>query len=186
MKELQVLQIVISEYLFTKYPKWDEGLLSKFRAVLVSETGLEKVAHKIALGRYILIGKGEENTGGRSKSSILANVSEAVFAAVYLDAKEKGHRAATKVILSLFKAEVEANEVTFAFEDVKTAFQELVQKKKLGKIEYQVISEEGPDHDKNFVMALFVGGVEKSRGSGKNKKSAEQQAAIEAMQKMKK
>ena len=74
-----VLQIVISEYLFEKYPSWNEGLLSRFRAVLVCETGLERVAQKINLGRYILIGKGEEASGGRQKASILANVSEAVL-----------------------------------------------------------------------------------------------------------
>ncbi|MDX2472042.1 MAG: ribonuclease III [SAR324 cluster bacterium] len=181
-----VLQIVISDYLFEKYPDWNEGLLSRFRAVLVCETGLEKVANRINLGRYILIGKGEEASGGRQKASILANVSEAVFAAVYLDAKDKGAKAAKKVILSLFESEVEDNEITFAYEDVKTYFQEWVQKKKLGAIEYKLVSDEGPDHMKTFVMALFIGGKEVAKGSGKNKKTAEQQAAFKALQEMKK
>ncbi len=181
-----VLQIVISEYLFEKYPSWNEGLLSRFRAVLVCETGLERVAQKINLGRYILIGKGEEASGGRQKASILANVSEAVFAAVYLDAKEKGAKAAQKVILSLFESEVEDNEVSFAYEDVKTYFQEWVQKKKLGPIEYKLISDDGPDHSKTFVMAVLINGKEIARGSGKNKKTAEQYAAYKALQEIKK
>lgn len=182
-----ILQFVISEHLMTHYPDLPEGMLSKFRAVLVSEKGLSKLAKKIDLGRYLFIGKGEEITGGREKNSILSDALEALFSAVYLDSRnEDGVQTVKKTIKSLFHEEIEIAEQTFTYIDYKTDFQEFVQKNKLGNLSYQVIDEKGPDHDKEFITALKVDDRVYGIGSGKSKKTSEQNAAIDAFRKLKK
>ncbi|MCG8334317.1 MAG: ribonuclease III [Proteobacteria bacterium] len=180
-----ILQFVMSDHLMTNYPDLPEGMLSKFRAVLVSEKGLSKLAQKINLGQYLFIGKGEEITGGRAKSSILSDALEALFSAVYLDSKKvKGVEIVASLIKNLFAEEIEKAEETFASVDYKTDFQEYVQKNKLGTLTYKVIEERGPDHDKEFVTALIVGDQVYGVGTGKSKKTSEQHAAIDAFRKL--
>ncbi len=180
-----ILQFVMSDYLMENYPELPEGMLSKFRAVLVSEKGLSKLAQKIDLGQYLFIGKGEEITGGREKSSILSDALEALFSAVFLDSKAKhGVEVVARMIRTLFTEEIEKAEETFATVDYKTDFQEYIQKNKLGTLNYTVIEERGPDHDKEFVTALMVDEQVFGIGSGKSKKTSEQNAAIDAFKKL--
>jgi ribonuclease III len=182
-----ILQFVISEHLMFHYPELPEGMLSKFRAVLVSEKGLSSLAKKIDLGQYLFIGKGEEITGGRAKNSILSDALEALFSAIYMDSREKdGIMVITQTIKNLFREEIEIAEKTFASIDYKTDFQEFVQKNKLGVLSYQVIEEKGPDHDKEFITALKVDDQVYGVGAGKSKKASEQNAAIDAFEKLKK
>jgi len=177
-----VLQFVISEYLMIHYPDLTEGMMSKFRAVLVSEKGLNIIAKQIDLGKYIHIGKGEATTGGRGKKSILADTLEAVFASVYLDSqKEHGISKVKEMILRLFDEEFKKSEKTFSKTDFKTDLQELVQKQNLGEIQYRVIEEFGPDHDKEFVSTVFVDEKELGTGRGKSKKISEKAAAMIAI-----
>ncbi len=181
-----VLDLIISDYLMLRFPEMAEGELSKFRAVLVSEAGLSRVARELKLGHFMRIGKGEETTGGREKSSILANAFEAVMAAVYLDSKEKGIKLIEQVILNLFAPLIEEHLESFAFEDVKTDLQEWVQKRGKEEICYQTLDEQGPDHDKSFLIGVYIGEKLMGKGEGKNKKSAEQQAASDALHQLKK
>ena len=181
-----ILQFVISDYLMIHYPDLPEGMLSKFRAVLVSESGLSTLAKKIDLGRFVLIGKGEEITGGREKNSILSDTIEALFCAVFMDSREKaGIEIVTNIIQSLFSEEIKTAEKTFSTIDYKTDFQEFVQKRKLGALNYKVIEESGPDHNKEFVTALMIANGIFGIGKGKSKKISEQNAAINAFEKMK-
>lgn len=181
-----ILQFVMSDHLMSAYPELPEGMLSKFRAVLVSEKGLSRLAQKIDLGLYLFIGKGEEITGGREKSSILSDALEALFSAVYLDSKtEHGVLVVTRMIKALFADEIEKAEETFASIDYKTDFQEYVQKNKLGILSYKVIEERGPDHDKEFVTALLVDDRLFGIGTGKSKKISEQHAAVNAFKRLK-
>jgi len=181
-----ILQFVISKNLMTGYPDLPEGMLSKFRAVLVSETGLSAIAKKIGLGDYLLIGKGEETTGGREKNSILSDTLEAIFCAIFLDSSEQhGISKISNIINQLFFEEIKTAEKTFASVDYKTDFQEFVQKKKLGALNYKVIEESGPDHNKEFVTALMIANEIFGIGKGKSKKISEQNAAINAFKKIK-
>jgi ribonuclease-3 len=181
-----ILQFVMSDHLMSNYPDLPEGMLSKFRAVLVSEKGLSRLAQKIDLGRYLFIGKGEEITGGREKNSILSDALEALFSAVYLDSKsEHGVVIVTEMIKTLFSDEIERAEETFASIDYKTDFQEYVQKNKLGTLSYKVVEERGPDHDKEFVTALLVDDKLFGIGTGKSKKISEQHAAVDAFKRLK-
>jgi len=180
-----ILQFIISDYLMHKYPDLPEGMLSKFRSVLVSESGLSVIANKIELGSFILIGKGEESTGGREKKSILADALEALISAVYLDSRVPfGVEKTKEVILNLFMDDIRLAEKTFATIDYKTDIQEYVQKNKLGELSYKVIEEIGPDHDKEFVTALMVSDQVYGVGRGKSKKTSEQNAAIHAFEKL--
>lgn len=182
-----ILQFVMSDHLMSKYPELPEGMLSKFRAVLVSEKGLSTLAKKIGLGQYLFIGKGEEITGGREKNSILSDALEALFAAIFLDSRaEKNVSNVSRIIKDLFKQEIQTAEETFASIDHKTDFQEYVQKNKLGPLAYKVIEERGPDHDKEFVTALLIADEIFGIGTGKSKKTSEQKAAIDAFEKIKK
>ncbi len=181
-----VLQFIMSDYLMTNYPNLPEGMLSKFRAVLVSEKGLSRLAKKINLGRYLFIGKGEEITGGRDKNSILSDALEALLSAIFLDSRQEfGAKRITDIIWCLFKEEIKSAEKTFATVDYKTDFQEYVQKNKLGNLTYKIIEESGPDHDKEFVTALMIDSEVYGVGRGKSKKISEQNAAIGAFDKIK-
>lgn len=181
-----VLQFVMSDQLMTLFPLLSEGFLSKFRAVLVSEKGLSKVAKQIELGQFLRIGKGEEMTGGRKKPSILSDAMEALFAAVYLDSKEKaGASEVSQMIVRLFKSEIKEAEKTFSSVDYKTDLQEYVQKNKCGDLVYQVLSETGPDHAKQFKIAILIRGKQFGTGMGRSKKAAEQEAAVAALQQLK-
>ena len=181
-----ILQFVISDILVESYPSLPEGQLSKFRSVLVSEKGLSELAEKINLGKFLLIGKGEILTGGRKKKSILADTFEAVIAAIYLDSKKKNAAAAVSQVITHFFADtISKAEDIFAFIDHKTDLQELVQKGKYGDLVYKLLDETGPDHQKEFLTAVYINNDEYGRGTGRSKKISEQQAAINALQKLK-
>jgi len=171
-----VLELISSEYLFEKYPTVPEGGLSKKRASLVCEPSLAICARKMHFGEMIFFGKGEEAAGGREKDSILADVTEAVLGAIYLDSGlEKAREYVNEKILSTLK-EYEL------FVDSKTILQEAVQKH-IGAdtIEYRLIGETGPEHDKTFTVEIFVSGKGLAKGEGKTKKAAQQQAAHSAL-----
>ena len=173
-----VLGFVIGDILFHRFPTLDEGALSKMKAYLVSATSLATKARLYDMGEVIYLGVGEEKSGGRKKESLLANVFEALIAAVYLDG---GIVPARHLIERSFIHDLNGlNEQDLLFQDYKTALQELAQGKGLQLPEYQVIGEEGPDHDKRFIVEVKVGGLA-ARGEGSSKKEAQQQAAKHAL-----
>ncbi len=172
-----VLSIVVSDYLFSHYKELPEGELTKLRASLVCEKALHVFAKEIHLGEFLLLGKGEEHTGGRERSSILADAFEAVIAAIYLDG---GMEAAAKHILRFIPKHVEKNN-PMSFRDYKTVLQEIIQKNPEEKVEYVLAGECGPDHDKAFTVQVCLNSNVIGTGVGKSKKAAEQMAAKEAL-----
>ena len=173
-----VLGFVIGDLLFRHFPELDEGALSKMKAYLVSAPSLAKKAHQYGMGEVILLGVGEEKTGGRKKDSLLANLFEAVIAAIYLDG---GIEPARKLIETTFADEIRAiDEEDLLFHDYKTALQEVAQANGLQLPDYNVVAEVGPDHDKRFVVEVKLGGFA-ARGEGTSKKEAQQQAARHAL-----
>lgn len=173
-----VLNLVVSEYLMKSCPDSTEGDLSRLRAAVVSESALAIVARAIGIGPYLLLGKGEEQTGGRNKDSLLADSLEALIASVYLDA---GMQAAEMLILRSFGDMISKTCATGGILDYKTTLQELCQEKLKLLPEYRVISETGPDHLKQFTVEISVNREVYGRGVGKSKKEAEQKAAKEAL-----
>ena len=171
-----VLDLVVGHKLMTRYPQLAEGELSVTRAQVVSETGLSEVAAALGLGQYLMLGKGEEKSGGRTKPSILADAFEAILAAVYLDG---GFAAASDMVGRLLSQRIETVEFK-GFYDFKTRLQETAQARLKSTPTYRVVSELGPDHDKRFVVAVTIGTDEWARAVGKSKKEAEQMAAAEA------
>jgi len=168
-----VLGLVISDFLSTKFPQADEGKLSKMRSSLVKEDTLAGIARALNLGRHILLGKGEENTLGRDKDSILASGYEAVLGAIYLDG---GLPAVMDCAQVHFQALLGGNELLSLQQDTKTLLQEFCQARFRRSPAYQVVSEEGPDHEKMFEVMVAMGEL-KRYGKGRNKKEAEQVAA---------
>jgi ribonuclease-3 len=175
-----VLGIVITETLYMRYPDCTEGQLAKLRAAVVNATALADVARSLGLGEYLYLGRGEETTGGRDKSSILADTLEALFGAVFLSA---GLTAAGEVIHRLFDPLIEAASVLGAGLDWKTSLQEIAAAHDLGLPEYQV-TDVGPDHAKEFTAQAVVGGLVLGEGAGRSKKVAEQQAASAAYERI--
>lgn len=174
-----ILGLVVSEHLYKKYPMYPEGKLTKLRAKIVCEQSLAYVAKKKNVGKYLLLGKGEEATGGRERESILADTVEAIIGAIYLDSSYEKVR---KVLLNGFGDDiVKAVSKGILFIDYKTELQERVQKIGNMKIEYIVEREEGPDHGKIFYMNVSIDGKKISIGKGRNKKEAEQSAAKKAL-----
>jgi ribonuclease-3 len=178
-----VLDLVISQDLLLNYPDTPEGELSKMKARIVSETALAKVARRLEIGRYLLLGRGEEITQGRTKPSLLANALEAILAAIYLDG---GLDSACHVIQKIFKSEFEELLKTEAFTDYKTELQELCQRDYEILPTYTVLTESGPDHQKTFEVQISIKGDVYGRGIGRSKKEAEQEAAREALEKLRK
>jgi ribonuclease III len=176
-----VLGLVISEYLMRTCPDSTEGDLSRLRAAVVSEPALASIAREIGLGSYLLLGKGEEQTGGRDKDSLLANTLEALIASIYLDA---GTAAVETFVLGLFEEAIKRTCTSRSTLDYKTELQELCQERLKQLPEYRIASETGPDHQKQFEIELFIKGDVYGRGVGKNKKEAEQKAAKEALGKL--
>jgi ribonuclease-3 len=181
-----VLGFVIADLLFTQFPTHSEGYKSKVKAGIVSSASLARLAEEIDLGRYVLLGRGEEKTGGRQKHAILADSFEALIAAIYLDG---GIDPARDFILSrlaplVIAAGDRAAEAAFT-EDWKSALQEWLQSVGRGLPVYRLASAEGPDHRKRFDIEVMVGGVVVGRAMGRSKKDAEQQAAKEALAKLK-
>ena len=178
-----VLDLVVGEYLFFKFPNISEGELSKLRASLVSEDGFQKLAHNINLGTYIYISAAEENNKGRSKPSILSNTFEALMGAIYL---ESGLKEVKKIMTKLLENEYPKIDMKSLFKDYKTTLQELTQAH-FGVIpEYILLRATGPDHQKEFEISVTINKKEFSRAHGKTKKDAEQKSAkiaIEMIQK---
>ena len=169
-----VLGFVIGDLLFQHFPHLDEGALSKMKAYLVSAPSLAEKARQYEMGGVILLGVGEEKTGGRKKDSLLANLFEAVIAAIYLDG---GVDPARQLIERSFADDIaRIDQQDLLFHDYKTALQELAQAKGLQLPDYNVVAEVGPDHDKTFVVEVKVGSLT-ARGEGSSKKEAQQQAA---------
>ena len=173
-----VLNLVVGHILMKRFPEWKEGELSRMRASLVNETQLATIASMLGLGAHIQLGRGEEQTNGREKSSILANTFEAVVAAVYLDG---GFDAVHKFIATHFSDLLENIHTPAASYDYKSQLQEYVQAHQRVMPQYHVINESGPDHDKTFIVQLEVKAL-KTEGVGKSKKLAEQDAARNALE----
>lgn len=176
-----VLELVISDYIYALYPKMPEGELTKLRAGTVCEASLAERAADIHISGFIMLGKGEETTGGRHRDSILADAFEAVIGAVYLDG---GIDAARKHILGQLEGTVGRVRQSLNIIDCKTRLQEEIQKNSKEPIHYEIIGESGPDHDKLFTASVNHNGSMLGEGSGKSKKEAEQAAALDALKKM--
>nr|WP_207754889.1 ribonuclease III [Desulforadius tongensis] len=173
-----VLELVISDYLYRKFPHSTEGELTKLRAAVVCEPSLAKVARGLALGLCLRMGRGEERSGGRERPSILADAFEALLGAIYLD---KGLEAARKVILQEMESIIEDVVAGRLEKDYKTELQEMLQQYSADPVNYVILKEEGPDHDKTFTAGVVYRGKEVGRGTGHSKKEAEQRAAKEAL-----
>ena len=167
-----VLQLVTSEKLYTENPDMPEGKMSKQRAALVCEEALSEYSKQIDLGRFMFLGKGEENTGGRERPSVLADAFEAVIGAIFLDG---GIEPAKKFIRRFLDDAHHYNQ------DFKTLLQEIIQKNPGERLSYVVVGESGPDHDKSFTVEVRLNSNPIGTGTGKSKKQAEQQAAKEAL-----
>jgi ribonuclease-3 len=176
-----VLSIITSDYIYRNHPELPEGEMTKTRAAIVCESSLMKCAEKIRLGDYLYLGRGEENTGGRKRTSILSDAFEALIGAIYLDG---GIAMAGKFILWAMEDIYRDMKGKDVFRDYKTQFQEIIQKQSDQQISYRIIDERGPDHDKVFISELFVGNKPYGKGEGRTKKEAEQNAARAAMDKM--
>ncbi len=173
-----VLDLIVGEYLFFKFPKSDEGNLSKIRAALVNEDGFEKLARSINLGEYIYLSNAEENNGGREKASLLSNAFEAVMGAIYL---ESGLDVVRKIAIELIEKNHKEISLDSLFRDFKTTLQELTQARFGETPEYRVIASRGPDHKKEFEVAVIIENKEYARAIGKSKKIAQQEAAETAV-----
>jgi len=171
-----VLGLVVTDMAYASYPDLPEGALAKLRAAIVNMIALADVARSLGLGDMVLLGKGEELSGGRDKSSILADALEAVFGAIYLD---RGLDVARELIERLFRPRMEAYARGEGDRDYKTILQELASQELRSMPEYR-LEERGPDHAKEFTATVFVAGEALGTGTGRSKKEAEQQAAREA------
>ena len=174
-----VLGMLVAEYLYKTFPDRPEGELTRMRADMVCEHTLATVANKIGLGEHLLLGHGEERLGGRSRESILADATESVIAACFLDG---GLAAAEQFVKQYILVEVPVSRPNNM--DYKTALQELVQQKKNQVLSYTLVGQSGPDHDKQFDVEVSLNGAVVGSGSGRSKKRAEQMAAKAAMEKL--
>ena len=173
-----VLGFVTAEFLFKTYGKLPEGDLTRIRAALVCEQSLYEVAKFLGLGQYLKLGRGEEAGGGRQRQSILADATEAVFAAVYLDGgMERVRELICRVLLSRAPAAEERR-------DYKTTLQEIVQRRSGQVLTYHMVDESGPDHNKTFLFQVRLNGAPVGQGRGHSKKEAEQAAARDALEKL--
>lgn len=170
-----VLELVSSEFLFQENLSMTEGQLTKLRASIVCESALAYCAREFGVEEYILLGRGEEITGGRNRDSIISDVMEAIIGAIYLDS---GMEQAASYIRRFILSDLEHKKL---FYDAKTILQEVVQRDNKGNLHYELLSEEGPDHDKVFVVEARIDEKKIGTGSGRTKKAAEQQAAFEAL-----
>ncbi|MCR5650459.1 MAG: ribonuclease III [Lachnospiraceae bacterium] len=173
-----VLELIVSRFLFDKYPDLDEGRLTKLRSSLVCEPSLALAARRIGLSEYIRMGKGDDMQGSRYRDSIISDVFEALIGALYLD----GGMDAAKPFVE--KYVLEDHEKKAAFVDSKSLLQTHVQRNGM-KLEYKLVGQKGPDHDRVYEMAAVINGNEAARGTGHTKKAAEQQAAYIAYEKIK-
>ena len=175
-----VLSIIVSDYLFRNHAKMPEGDLTKLRAALVCEKALCLYAEELGLGDFLMLGRGEEATGGRQRPSILADAFEAVIAAIYLDG---GIEPAREFVLRYVVPTI-GNHTKVAFKDYKTILQEIIQKNPEERVTYELVEESGPDHNNRFVVEVHLNSNVIGRGEGRSKKSAEQAAAQMALELM--
>ena len=175
-----VLELVTSDFLFKNYKQMSEGEMTKLRASLVCEPALAIDAREIDLQDFIFLGKGEENTGGRNRDSIVSDAFEALIGAIYLDG---GMEEATKFICSFVLNDIEHKQ---KFYDSKTTLQEMVDATNLGNIHYEIVKESGPDHNKVFDAVVKLNDEVIGNGTGQTKKHAEQNAAVDALNKINK
>ena len=174
-----VLDLIVGEYLYKHFPKSDEGKLSKIRASLVNENGFNKLANVLELGKYIFLSNAEENNEGRTKPSLLSNAFEALMGAIYLEA---GLGEVQKIVIALLEANYEEISLDSLFRDYKTTLQELTQARFSMTPEYRLVGSSGPDHKKEFEVAVIIEGKEYARALGKSKKVAQQEAAFIAIE----
>ncbi|MDO4983258.1 MAG: ribonuclease III [Eubacteriales bacterium] len=177
-----ILGLVTAEFLYSHNPQLPEGRMTRLRAELVCEVSLHKVALKLGLGEYMLLGKGEERTGGRERPSILADMVEAIIAAMYIDS---GMDRPRQFIMENILKDADLGE-QHRIADYKTELQELVQRDSECTISYEHVSETGPDHDKRFTYCVRINGDVTGEGTGRTKKEAEQFAAMKALEVLKK
>ncbi len=175
-----VLSIVVSDYIFKNCPELPEGELTKLRASLVCEKSLFEFAKQINLGEYLILSKGEQHNGGAHRPSIVSDAFEALIAAIYIDG---GMEPASKHILRFVIPAIKKSKKK-KINDYKTTLQEIIQKNPGEQIEYVVVGESGPDHDKHFVVEVHLNSNVIGKGGGRSKKEAEQQAAREALELM--
>lgn len=173
-----VLQLVISAHIYRSYPELTEGELTRLRAAVVCEPSLARRARALNLGRHLLLGRGEETTGGRERPSALADAFEALAGAIFLD---RGVEAARQFVMRELGPAVQGAAREEHLGDYKTALQEWAQRAPGGRLSYEVVAERGPDHDKSFVVAVKLGGRVLGEGEGRSKKEAEQKAAEVAL-----
>lgn len=174
-----VLELVSSEFLYENYPELPEGELTKMRASLVCEPTLAFCSKDINIGEFLLLGKGEDRTGGRERDSILSDAIEALIGAIYLDG---GFTNAKEFILKFILSDIEHKKLFF---DSKTILQEVVQAEYTEELNYVLLKEEGPDHCKHFMVAARIGEKVVGTGNGRTKKAAEQDAAYQALLQLK-
>lgn len=177
-----VIKLVISEYIYNKFPTRPEGDLTKIRATVISDDTLGKIGSEVNLGEYLLLSENEKRTGGSKRKSNVANAFEAIVGAIYLDA---GLGKARDFLIEHLRGEIEKVSKEGYIIDYKSATQEYVQKKKWMLPQYKVIKELGPKHKKVFVVAVRIKGRIMGEGTGLNKKEAEQKAAQEALKRLK-
>ncbi|WP_026074002.1 ribonuclease III [Acetivibrio cellulolyticus] len=176
-----VLSVVISENIYKNYSHLSEGEMTKFRANVVCEASLENCANNLSIGQYLLLGKGEEITGGRTRTSILSDAMEALIGAIYLDG---GLESAKSFVLSQMEKFIDDSIKGEIFMDYKTQLQEIIQKNNDQKVTYEIIDEKGPDHSKIFVSQVKLDDKVIGVGEGRTKKEAEQMAAKTSLKKI--
>ena len=175
-----ILGAVVAEELYRRFPRMPEGRMTRLRAELVCEQSLYHLAQGLSLGSYVRLGKGMEHNGGRERPSILADATEALIAAVYLDG---GMEEASRLIHERLLSQLGETEPLY-YNDCKTALQELVQQESGRQLSYELLSESGPDHDKTFHVRVLLDGESLGEGTGHSKKEAEQSAAGQALKEL--
>lgn len=176
-----VLEIVVSEYLYHRYPNMSEGHLTRTRARVVCESSLASFAKELNFGNYVRLGKGEEMTGGRGRASLLADVFEAFIGALFLD---QGFITVQKLLNELVLTKIDDTWLTCSI-DAKSQLQELIQQEKMGVLAYRIVDIKGPAHDRQFEAEVYLEDECIGRGMGRSKKEAEQRAATTALEKWK-
>lgn len=169
-----ILEFIVSEFLFVNKKEYEEGRLTKLRASLVCEFTLSQISESLGYGEYVRLSKGEQQTGGRSRRSILCDLFESVLGAIYLDG---GMEPAKRFVHRFLLDDIDTKSL---FYDAKTQLQEYCQRQGV-KLEYKLISENGPEHSKKFVSEVYVGGAPTAVGEGTNRKASEQMAAYKAL-----
>lgn len=177
-----VIDLIVAEYLYKKFPNSDEGILSKTRASIVNEQGLAKLAAMISLGEFLFISNAEENNDGRKKSSLTSNAFEAVMGAIYL---ESGLKAVEKIVIDILQEAYPRIDLETLSKDYKTALQEMTQSLEGVTPEYEMIGSRGPDHKKMFEVQVSLHDRPLAKAVGKSKKDAQQKAAKIAIEKLK-